>query len=436
MPSFIDPVLYATVPNNPNLMGMTVTLTEPIDVRLLCEAVEHVRERFPYFYVRPHIEGGSLVLVPNDAPMVVRDTWEPTLLLSTQTNYHIASWKCEGRRLAAEVLHIVTDGSGFMPYFKSVLFCYLSKRHGIEFDPKGFRLPGDTIPQSETGNPFPEDQIDAIEAPHYKKPEFKHFAQIKEPDAPWRAFCIKLDEDEVMRYCGELDASPNALVSVLLARAVHRMQPHNDQVILGGIAVNQKAILGNYDNYRGFSDLVYVDYPPEKLDKDPRLLCTVTRGQIILQTQPENVLFALKQMKKGLSSLLKIPSIGIKMLAIWPTATRRRTTFTVSYVNSRSFGPLDAYIEELYVLAEPSSSSVVCEIACINHAFFLHLEQRFASEALLEVFLGELRDAGITAELLRKEDYRTSSVRYDDLSIPQLDKLKASFANNWNTPQG
>lgn len=61
----------------------------------------------------------------------------------------------------------------------------------------------------------------------------------------------------------------------------------------------------------------------------------------------------------------------------------------------------------------------------------MHFEQRFASEALLEAFLGELSDAGITAELLRKEDYRTSSVRYDDLTIPQFAKLKSSLTNIW-----
>ena len=421
MPSYIDPVLYASTPATPNTMGVTVTLTEPVDTQILGEAVEQVRERFPYFYVRPQIEGAHLVLVPNELPMVVRDTWEPTLLLSTKTNYHVASWKCEGRRLAVEALHVISDGAGFLPYVKSVLFCYLSKRYGIDFDPTGFKLPGDAIPPSEIGNPFPEEQIDAIEAPFYRKPEFKRFAQIEEPDAPWRAFCIKLPVDEVMRYCGELDASPNALVCVLLARAVHKIQPQNDKVILGGVAINQKAILGNYDNYRGFSDLVYVDYKPDNLDKDLSLLCTVTRGQIMLQAQPENALFALKKMKEGLSGLLKIPSIGLKMLAIWPTASRRRTTFTLSYANSRSFGPLDPYIEELYYLTEPSTSAVMCEIACINQAFFLHFEQRFESEALLNAFLDEMRSVGIQPELLRREDYRTSSVRYDDLSIPLVE---------------
>lgn len=425
MSDFIDPVLYATTPKTPNMMGMAVTLTEPVDGKLLAEAVESVRERFPYFYVRPKVQKHDLVLVANELPVVVRDIWAPTTMLSVATNYHIMAWKYEGKRLAVEILHIVTDGSGFIPYVKSVLFCYLSKKYGVKFDPKGFRLPGDQIPQSEIGNPFPQDKIDAVDAPFYVKPAFKNFAQIDEPNSSWRAFCIKLSQEEVMRYCGELDASPNALACVMLARAVHRLQPQESKVILGGVAVNQKAILGNYDNYRGFSDLVCVDFQPDKLGKDVSLLCTVARGQIMLQTQPENMLFSLKSMKKGLEALHRIPSVGLKMLAISHAAGRKRTTFTVSYANSRSFGPLDPYIEELYTLAEPASSSVVCEIACINNAFFLHFEQCFESEDLLEAFLGELHEVGISTELMRKEAYLTSTVRYDGVDISLVDKIRS-----------
>jgi hypothetical protein len=151
MPTYIDPLLYGSLPTKPNTMGMEAVLTDKVDVGLLSEAVESLRERFPYFYVRPQIAGTDLVLAPNDLPVVVRDSWEPTILVSKETNYHVLSFKCEDKRLAAEVMHPVTDGSGFMPYFKSVLFCYLSKRYGIEFDRTGFRLPGDEIPASETG---------------------------------------------------------------------------------------------------------------------------------------------------------------------------------------------------------------------------------------------------------------------------------------------
>ena len=173
--------------------------------------------------------------------------------------------------------------------------------------------------------------------------------------------------------------------------------------------------------------MAYIHYKPENLDKDLSLMCTVTRGQVIMQTQPENVLFNLKKMKEGMPTLHGIPSIGAKMLFIGSMAGHRRTTYTVSYAANRTFGPLDPYIEEFYVHAEPVPSAVVVEVSCINNAFFLHFEQRFKSEALLNAFLDELRLAGIEPEVLRKEAYLTSDVRYDDLKIPVVEEAKTAW---------
>ena len=72
----------------------------------------------------------------------------------------------------------------------------------------------------------------------------------------------------------------------------------------------------------------------------------------------------------------------------------------------RTFGPLDPYIESLYMLSEPSVADVICEVTCINNSFFLALAQSFGSDAFLEVFLSELSSIGIDYEVVRKEPFR------------------------------
>ena len=90
-----------------------------------------------------------------------------------------------------------------------------------------------------------------------------------------------------------------------------------------------------------------------------------------------------------------------------------RATVGVSYANSRSFGPLDPYIRELYILGEPGVTDILCEVACINHHFFLALSRTFTSEAYCQAFFDELNAAGIPYEIMRKEPYRLCGVRYD-----------------------
>ena len=76
----------------------------------------------------------------------------------------------------------------------------------------------------------------------------------------------------------------------------------------------------------------------------------------------------------------------------------------MSYANSRSFGPLDPYIEELYVVSTPGVTDILCEIACINQHFFLMVAQTFPSEKYMDAFLAELADAGIACEVMHTED--------------------------------
>ena len=168
MKEFYEPMLYLSTPDHPNTMGVLVALKEPVDGDILQEVVEELRVRFPYFYVKVTAKENDLFPVPNPLPMTVRNTWNPINLNSEASNFHLAAWKYDGKRLAFEISHSLTDGAGVLPYIKSALYLYLSRKTGLTFDRHGFRLPGDDIPESETGNPFAGQDIDGA-APLYTK---------------------------------------------------------------------------------------------------------------------------------------------------------------------------------------------------------------------------------------------------------------------------
>ena len=422
-PAFYEASVCMCTPENPNTMGICATLTEPVNGAALREAVERLRERFPYFYVQVKQEGNNLIVVPNDLPVVIRDRWDPILLCSAEANYHLLSFKYEGSRLAAEVSHSITDGAGFLPYFKSVLYVYLSAVTGQTFNPAGFRLPGDEIPEAETGNPFAGIDLDAAEEPLYQKPPITDYFRLENPEEGGKractAFYLRFPEEPVMRYCRENDASPNVLFSVLLARAARRFDPANEKTVSCLISVDNKAQLGNFENYRMAVDTAYVDMPKSQADYDISKACTKARGQLMLQAQPENVMYTLKTRKAGYEKMEQMPlqmCVDIHKQYIGA----HRASFCVSYANSRSFGPLDPYIREVYLLSEPKVTDVMIELSCINHQFFAMFGQPFSSEGFFRAFLAELEDAGIPCDLMRKEPFRLSGVRYDGLEGVRL----------------
>jgi len=397
MLEFYEPLLDFSVPEYQSIMGMILSLRDPVDGESLRCAVEEMGARFPYFYVKAMYKGNDLVTVPNDLPMTVRNTWEPIRLHSEASNYHLAAWKYEGRRLAFEIHHALTDGSGVLPYIRSTMFLYLSKVTGQTFDPAGFCLPGDEIPESETGNPFSEPYIESAGAPLYqKKPIPDFFRLTNAADANKTVFYVKLSEAQIMQYCRDYDGTPNIIVSVLLAKAARRWNPECEKTVTVSVCVDRKALLGNYNNYRMFAGEAILDFPKDRDMKDITKTCTIARGQLMLQTQPENILWEIKQMKR----MLPPPSPDIAQASI-----------CVSYVNSRSFGPLDPWIEEIYVVTSLSKiTDVLCEITCINHHFFLSFMQPFSSGKYFRCFLDELDAAGISYESLGSEPLRMCGI--------------------------
>ena len=411
MKEFYEPMLYLSTPDHPNTMGMLVALKEPVDGGILRGVVEELRARFPYFYVRVVPKENDLFPVPNPLPMMVRNTWNPITFNSEESNYHLAAWKYEGKRLAFEVSHSLTDGAGVLPYIKSALYLYLSRKTGVTFAHDGFRLPGDAIPESEAGNPFTGLDIDGAEAPLYSKETTKDFYRLNAgEDKDQRITYIKLSEGQLMQYCKDFDGSPNAFLSVMFARAVRRFDPTNEKTVSIAVAIDHKAMLGNHNNYRMFANVVELDFPKSRSLDDLMKTCTMARGQVMLQAQPENSLWAMKQRKALYAKMDQVP-LEMKLGMIAKAAGSPRWSISISYANSRSFGPLDPYIDEFYVLSEPGVSDIICEIACINHSFFLAMGQTFPADEFIEVFLGELAAVGIGYDVVGKEPLRLCGIR-------------------------
>ena len=410
MKEFYEPMLYLSTPEHPNTMGALFVLKQPVDGDILREAVEGLRARFPYFYVKAVPRGNDLFPEANPLPMTVRNTWAPVKLNSRESNFHLAAWKYEGKRLAFEMTHSLSDGAGMLPYIKSAMFLYLSRRLGLAFDRSGFRLPGDDIPESETGNPFAGLDIDGAEPPLYSKPATPDFYRLNDgSDSEQWITCVKLPEAQMMRYCRDFDGSPNAFLSVVMARAVRRYDPDSEKTVSIAVAIDHKAMLGNRDNYRMFANVVELDFPRNRPLDDLMKACTIARGQIMLQAQPENSLWAMKQRKMNNAKLNHVP-LDTKREMLAKSAGSPRWSISISYSNSRSFGPLDPYIEELYFLAEPGVTDISCEISCINHNFFLAIAQNFSSGKFIGAVLDELASVGIAYEVMRKEPLRLCGI--------------------------
>ncbi|HCI73784.1 MAG TPA: hypothetical protein DHV42_04500, partial [Lachnospiraceae bacterium] len=127
--------------------------------------------------------------------------------------------------------------------------------------------------------------VDAAQPPAFQMEPIADFYRLNpENRKDNHCFHLKLPEANVMRICRENDTSPNVLFTVLLAGAIRGMDPGSDKTIRIAIGVNHKALLGNYDNYRMFASTAVTDFPKSREKDDFTKLCTIIRGQLMVQT--------------------------------------------------------------------------------------------------------------------------------------------------------
>ena len=417
---YYDPIVQKSTSYNPYIAGPYVALKEPIDVALLSEVIEELRTRFPYFYGKVNVEDDDLVIVPNPLPIVVRDSWEPIKLFSNESNYHFMSVKVDGNRFAIEFSHALSDGTGFLAYLKSLLFCYLTRKTGKKFDPTGFHLPGEEIPESETGNPFAGFDLDSVElsVPDTLSPDqIYRFSEEKIGERNHNnVVFMQMPESTVMNYCKQKGTTPNVLISTLLVRAMRRFDPESKKVIRVGVAIDGKSIVGNMNNYRAFPEFAHLDYYKEQENIDLEETLKTKRDQLKAEASVEKILHLVKGVKLGWEMLSQFP-LQTKIDFTQKAFIQRAQTVSVvvSYVKTKTFGPLDPYVQELYGIAEPCYEDVVCELKCLNNTFFLSYIQSFEDKTLFNFLLNEFEKINIPYEIKRIEPLILSGVRFDEL---------------------
>lgn len=415
---YFDPLFYISNEKYPFVMIAYLTLFEDVDGALLAEVAESLRDRFPYFYIRVKAQDEELRAVPNPLPVPVRNSWEPTTIGSKENNYHLIAFRHEGKRLGVEISHCITDGAGFMPFLRAILYLYLSKKEGKQFNPAGIRLPGTDFVPGELGNPWPQDLLAINEGPLSVHTPIDFYQLTEGPvpmDGERRLFFLKLSAIDLMDFCRQNDGSPNAAVSVMWARAIRKVDPQMSKGVSICVCVNKKGLLGNYENYHYGVDAAFLDFPADHPIDDLTKACTIARGQIINQTLPDNLVHSVKQTQQDFVQIDAIPTLEMKLGALGETLAPPRATAMVSYTGNRTMGDLDPYIDEFYCVAETIGVGILTEINCLNHSFYLSITQNFTSDAYVQAFLEELREAGVAYEVMGEEPFFVSSARFEDL---------------------
>ena len=389
--------------DRPYNVRIRVELKENVDGKLLSETANKVIKRYPYFSVQVAVDGaGKYVIEPNERPIIVAETRFPNYPLgSEEVNYHMASIDYMENIIFFNVSHSLAGASGILPWVKSVLYEYITEKHGISLDSSGINLTDSELLPGETAFPCWEAVKDAEPFGEYKGGS-GHFLTMDYREAAQNPgaggngyYCIEIGQTELMKYVRANDASPGTIVSVFMFKALDSVFGEDIPVITCGMAHNFKDLVNCPNTYEDLTRTIHIKYTRDMSDWPTDKLGTTTRGMVMMQSQKENAVYDLKKLMEYHKRIDSFPTLEEKR-EFCRTQGKFigdvRDTFNVSYVGKSDWGSLEPYIKSVYTVA---NGHLNVEINSCNDMFYLCFHQVVNNKGYFEAFLKVLDEEGI-----------------------------------------
>ena len=412
-----NPLLYGANKDFLSTFRLAVRMKDTVDYELLSRAVERVMVRYPYFRVFPEREEEKLVLRYNERPMPVFSDDRVVTLGSEESRGHLISFGCKDNTVYIDCSHYIADGMGVDPLLKSLLFLYVSERYGAEgLATERIRMPDSSVFEGEDAYPFPDSVIDQEE--HYAPPEMPEEAYGLDPVAfdeqGLYAYYLHIPQRAMMAKASASDGSPVSFLSILLYRALHRLDHSIDKPVVAHVQHQYRAALRAPMSHHSMVNYIPVTMPPRLNQWDVEKQNTVVRGQVILKGGEEADIASVNRLIEAFPSEAPFADKRDAM-ARYVEKTIRGKTFGISYVGKTDWCGLERYIEDfhVYIGEKHTKNMLLIEVMTVGEDFSLTFMQSGRGEKYLNAFVEEIRSLHIPVSIVGEERYKLCDTDFD-----------------------
>jgi len=238
-------------------------LNEPVDPRILQNALDETVPQFPFFRAVMHRGLFWYYLEDSELPVTVsrEDTPPCSLMYRSDSKNLLFRVLYHGCRINLEVYHALTDGTGAMQFLSTLVCSYLAEKHKADFSGPPPRLHHHATRSQMWDDSFRK---------YYKKHAFALPARER------NAYCLRgerlpehrlaviegrMSVKALLDCCHARGVTLTVLLTAVLIRAIHEGMPlrNQDQPVVITIPVN----LRNYfpsESARNFFTVINVPY--------------------------------------------------------------------------------------------------------------------------------------------------------------------------------
>ena len=406
-----------------------VVMKDAVLPDVLQAAAEKAFGRFPYYSKQIHIdEEGGIDLIPNPRTICVNPVGaKRTYLFSEEVNYQPCSIDYEDNFIYFNMYHGMCGGCGTFLWVKTTVYEYIRARYGVEIDPGSTILTDSPISEAEYAFPKLENLPDDAPAAELKKDEvwfpgleyLLGFANLVFGDSVHYEFSIP--KNELMRYVSANDGSPLSAVAAIMAKAMYRALPKNKLPLRIETNHNYRAEIGCPKTHHDLLNHIFCFLPYHTKDWPIDKLCTVIRGTIHLQSQPEYGYETLRRFFAYVDAVDGV--VGLKNKNKYASKNSHRVpdvrnSLLINYTGKDDWGGMTEYVDRVHAITD---AHLLLEILDVGDNFCISLMQMTRTKKYINSFCRILEE--------EKIPYKIHGVFKNHLPISKVESAPMIEAN-------
>ena len=386
-----------------NAFRVSATLNEPVNPEILQRAVDALAPRFPSMYVSLH--RGAFWYYLQKLPQGPRVGQDGACPLIHMTGRELR--RCCLRvlyyenRIAVEIFHALTDGSGGMVYLKTLTAAYLSLAHGIP-------IPAQEGVLDRNEPPRPEELEDSFTRAAGHIPLSRREASSlrlrgqREEDGFLHLTIATVREEALLNLAHEYHGTVTALLCAVMLQSILALakRPQGNRWAKVTVAVNLRRIFGS-QTLRNFALAVNVGVDPRlgsyTLEELTRAVQSQLETQVTPQQMAARVAANVQASRNLLLRMMPLPIKNLALRAVYRRVGERKGSLNISNLGKtrlpREMEPYVRYLD--FTIGPQATYPNNCSLVSYGGATRINLIRSTREPSLERDFLTRLVELGL-----------------------------------------
>ena len=390
-----------------NVFRLSATLTEPVDVAVLQSALDVTVRRFPSIAVRLRRGVFWYYLEQiSDPPKIQQEKSYPLAHMSFQEMHQCAfRVLAYGNRIAVELFHALTDGTGGLIFLKTLLAEYLTQKYGLTVPAQNGVMGRLEEPsEAELEDSFLK-YAGTVSASRQENTAY-HLSGTREEDGYQTLTTLMLEVPQVLETARRYGVSLTEFLCAVMMKAILDLQGEKipsrrrRKPIKVLLPVNLRQLFPS-QTLRNFALFVTPEVDPRLGEYTLEELCNNVHHRMGMDVNPKQMRTHISTNVKSESALfLKVMPLFVKnaaMKAVFDAVGECKSCLCLSNLGLvRLPEVMQPYVQRMdFIIGVQAKAPHNCGVVSFNDTLYINLIRNIREPELEMHFFAVLRDLGL-----------------------------------------